>query len=367
LGNFYRRPSQGGTNGGLATVDAYGNDFVTPSLSTTASPSPITSATQCFLLPATPSISQANTPLPIAASNIYTVGLQGHEYVNALVVCPKTHSKLFVGASDGSLMIYEIIWPPSGCDRLLQLRLITSFSAHTKEIDDLAIDLYGNYLVTVSRDHHIYVRQCEPPFDTLSELDIKQFGCSTRPVSTKQPPSSQVQKSPFKYRIRHVRFGIKPKDEKNICYLYTSIVPQSIVDKLKSYICQWVAANNTSGNFVVVKKRLVSYERISAMAVSDDGLYLAIGDSGGYVRIFDTQSSSSFHLLHEQHSHSIFVTDLTFILKHENYVYATSVLSISADKNLYLHNVHKQQTNLASISFFVGHWTFIIVYFVIAN
>ncbi|CAF0766490.1 unnamed protein product [Didymodactylos carnosus] len=351
---------------GQATVDAFGNDFMMPS----SVPSSPASTTQSFVLPTsnssmippTSSVSVSS----IQTSNIYTVeGLHDQEYVNALAICPYTQSKLFVGASDGSLMIYDIIWPPlsGACDRLLQLRLISSFRAHTKEIDDLAIDYSGNYLISVSRDHHVYVRQCQAPFDKLNELDLKQFGSVTarnRKISTTtatttsnataRRQSQDMSKSVCRYRIRHVRFGIKSPTNNLDCYLYTSVVPQSVNDKLKSFICQWSCKDNDkekTGKFYTVKRRSVSYERISAMALSNDGLFISIGDSGGYVRIYNTQY---FQLLHEQHSHAIFVTDLTFILKNENYLYETSVLSISADKNLYLHNVHKQQlTNLLSI------------------
>ncbi len=65
------------------------------------------------------------------------------------------------------------------------------------------------------------------------------------------------------------------------------------------------------------------------------------------MRIYET---NNLILLYEHCSHAIFVTDLAFILREENYLYETSVLSISADKNLYVHNIHPPQTNLFSVS-----------------
>lgn len=246
-----------------------------------------------------------------------------------------------LGASDGSLTIYEIIWPAtSSSDRLIQLNLLTSFTAHSKEIDDLAVDPFGTWLISVSRDHHVQIRQCSSPFDQHGELELSQFG-----MSKAKPTPKPL------YRIRHVRFGIAPSSSSSFnapCALYTSLIPQTIADKLVSYIVQWT--ENKQHQFVVRQRRAVSLERISAIAASNCGRYVAVGDSGGCVRIYE---SERLKLLYEHRAHSIFVTDLAFILREENYLYDTSVLSISADKNLYVHNVHPPQTNLFSVSFLI--------------
>lgn len=120
------------------------------------------------------------------------------------------------------------------------------------------------------------------------------------------------------------------------------------MDKLVSYIVQW--AENKQHQFAVQQRRVVSADRISAIAVSNCGEYVSAGDSEGYVRIYSTDR---LKLLYEHRAHSIFVTDLSFILREENYLYETSVLSISADKNLYVHNVHPPRTNIFSVSFLV--------------
>ncbi len=199
------------------------------------------------------------------------------------------------------------------------------------------MDPFGTWLISVSRDHHVQIRQCSSPFDKHSELDLGQFGMNK--ISTPTKPS---------YRIRHVRFGFVPTSSTTKCFLYTSLVPQSIADKLMSYIVQWY--ENPQHQFIVRQRRAVSYDRISATAVSNCGRYVSAGDSDGCVRIYET---NRLILLYEHRSHSIFVTDLAFILREENYLYETSVLSISADKNLYVHNVHPPQTNLVSASFLV--------------
>lgn len=246
----------------------------------------------------------------------------------------------FLGASDGSLTIYEIIWPAtSSSDRLIQLNLITSFTAHTKEIDDLAVDPFGTWLISVSRDYHVQIRQCSSPFDKHGELDLLQFG-TNKTVKTPKPL----------YRIRHVRFGIVPSSSSSnsTYYLYTTLIPQTVVDKVVSYIVQWT--ENKQHQFIVRQRRAVSYDRISAIAASNCGQYVSIGDSGGCVRIYETDR---LRLIYEHRAHSIFVTDLSFMLREENYLYETSVLSISADKNLYVHNVHPPQTNIFSVSFLI--------------
>jgi len=79
--NTRRRSSSIFSWHGQATVEAVGNE-------TTIAIAPISCRTS-FSLP-------SNTPLTIV-NNIYTVPIQEQEYVNALVVCPATQSKLFVG------------------------------------------------------------------------------------------------------------------------------------------------------------------------------------------------------------------------------------------------------------------------------
>ncbi|CAF3222139.1 unnamed protein product [Rotaria socialis] len=311
---------------GQATVDAIGNENMTSATPTSRTPS--------FSL-----ASAASTIL----NNIYTVPIHEQHYVNALVVCPATQSKLFVGASDGSLAIYEIIWPAvSSADRLIQLKLLASFKAHEKEIDDLAVDPFGTWLISVSRDYHVQIRQCSPTFDKHSELDLSQFGM------TKISKTSKTSK-PL-YRIRHVRFGVVPSSSSSNAafFLYTSLIPQAVVDKSASCIIQWT--ENKQREFIVRQRRMISYDRISAIAVSNCGQYLSVGDSGGFVRIYETDR---LKLLYEHRAHSIFVTDLAFVLREENYLYKTSVLSISADKNLYVHNVHPPQANIFSFSFLI--------------
>ena len=247
----------------------------------------------------------------------------------------------FIGASDGSLTIYEIIWPASSSssDRLIRLNLLTSFKVHSKEIDDLGVDPFETWLISVSRDCQVQIRQCSSPFDKHCELDLCQFGIN-KSLKTSSKPL---------YRIRHVRFGIVPTTSSNSTFfLYTSLIPQTIADKLISYIIQW--QETKQHEFIVRQRRSVSYDRISAIAVSNCGHYVSVGDSGGFIRIYETER---LKLIYEHRAHSIFITDLAFILHEENFLYETSVLSISADKNLYVHNVHSPQTNIFSVSFLI--------------
>lgn len=230
------------------------------------------------------------------------------------------------------------MWPASSpSDRLLTLNQLTSFRAHDKEIDDLAVDPLGTWLVSVSRDHHVRIRQCSPPFDQHGELDIMRFGKTKGDKGVSKPI----------YRIRHVRFGIVPSSStiNASCILYTSLIPQSASSKIRNYIVQWT--ENKQRQFVARRRQAVSFGRISALAVSNCGRFVSVGDSEGCVRIYETEY---LKLLYEHRAHSIFVTDLAFILREENYLHETSVLSISADKNLYVHNVHPPQTNLFSVS-----------------
>ncbi|CAF0741841.1 unnamed protein product [Adineta steineri] len=329
LGKLKRRSSTTVHRYSSATVEAVGNET-----STVVTPSSLTPTIRINPLSRIGSTSSIVTIKNL--NNIYTVPIQEYEYVNALVVCPATQSKLFVGASDGSLTIYEIIWPSiSSSDRLIHLNILTSFTAHNKEIDDLAIDPFGRWLISVSRDHHVQIRQCSPPFDKHNEIDPYQFG-KNKTVTPARPL----------YRIRHVRFGIASISSNTQCFLYTSLIPQSITDKLNSYIVQWY--ENKQHKFIVRLRRRVSYDCISAMAVSNCGQYVSIGDSIGCVRIYET---NRLILLYEHCSHTIFVTDLAFIFREENYLYETSVLNIfkltmSAQTDVLRNNLHAQLDRL---------------------
>lgn len=77
------RPSIVLHRNGQATVEAVGNDAV-------VAQSPTGHRSMSFSFPPT-------SPTTIVGENIYPVPIQEQEYVNALVVCPATQSKLFVG------------------------------------------------------------------------------------------------------------------------------------------------------------------------------------------------------------------------------------------------------------------------------
>lgn len=83
--NIQHRPSIVLHRNGQATVEAIGNE-------TTIVSSP-TNRTNSF------SFSVGNSFTATTLNNVYTVPIKEQEYVNALVVCPATQSKLFVGKS----------------------------------------------------------------------------------------------------------------------------------------------------------------------------------------------------------------------------------------------------------------------------
>ena len=85
--NIQHRPSIVLHRNGQATVEAVGNEI------TIAAASPTTRSASFSFPPTTSLMTSSATML----NNIYTVPIQDQEYVNALVVCPATQSKLFVG------------------------------------------------------------------------------------------------------------------------------------------------------------------------------------------------------------------------------------------------------------------------------
>ena len=88
--NLHRRASIVLHRNGQATVEAVGNE-------TAIVASPTTRSASFSFPPATPTMSTSSTTI---LNNVYAVPIQEQEYVNALVVCPATQSKLFVGEYD---------------------------------------------------------------------------------------------------------------------------------------------------------------------------------------------------------------------------------------------------------------------------
>lgn len=87
--NIQPRPSMVLHRNGQATVEAIGNEL-------TIATSPTTRSASFSFPPTTSMMTNSATML----NNIYTVPIQDQHYVNALVVCPATQSKLFVGKCD---------------------------------------------------------------------------------------------------------------------------------------------------------------------------------------------------------------------------------------------------------------------------
>lgn len=86
VGDSRRRSSHTLQRHGQATVEAIGNDTTIAIIPSCITPTHPRS-----------SFSLSSNPSPLMPNNIYTVPIQEQEYVNALVVCPATQSKLFVG------------------------------------------------------------------------------------------------------------------------------------------------------------------------------------------------------------------------------------------------------------------------------
>ncbi len=93
--NIQHRPSIVLHRNGQATVEAVGNE-------TTTVMSPTSRSTSFSFPPPTPTMTM------MMMNNIYTVPIQEQEYVNALVVCPATQSKLFVGQFPLNISFHSI-------------------------------------------------------------------------------------------------------------------------------------------------------------------------------------------------------------------------------------------------------------------
>ncbi|XP_025109805.1 prolactin regulatory element-binding protein-like isoform X1 [Pomacea canaliculata] len=217
------------------------------------------------------------------------------------------HSFVATGGADGFLRV----WKYPDMKKKFQVQ------AHKSDIDDLDISPAGDRIVTVSRDGTGMVWNVK---DGQHHCDLLW------PV-----------KEAVHYRFRCCRYGLieGKKDKFN---LYTLSIPVKRSSKPDlCYISLW------DSNSIQMKKTAnTGTEVLSALAVSDDGIYLGVGTISGSVSVYI--SFSLQRLYHVKETHSIFVTGLEFLPMSE----ATraivgsqdfSMLSVSADNTIKIHHM----------------------------
>ncbi|XP_017786401.1 PREDICTED: prolactin regulatory element-binding protein [Nicrophorus vespilloides] len=221
-------------------------------------------------------------------------------------ICPSGKC-MATGGTDGIVRLWNF---PS-------LQLKHTLKAHKKEIDDIDFCPFGAYLVTIAKDG-------------LAILWDYKTGKEKQKLSWKQPEGS-------KYLFKRCRFG-PVEGEKNVSALYMLSNPTGVAKKQKSYLQRWNPEDGSINRVSAVD------ESISALAVRDDGRFVAIGTMfSGSICIYIAFSLQK--VLHIPGAHSMFVTGLEFLpvsSEKEHTVTSiseASVISISVDNQVCVHSL----------------------------
>ncbi|KAK7099887.1 guanine nucleotide-exchange factor SEC12-like [Littorina saxatilis] len=197
-----------------------------------------------------------------------------------------------------------------------EMKMAYETKAHKSDIDDLDISPSGDKIVTVSRDN---------------------TGCVWNTKNgTKHSDLVWDYSEAAQYRYRCCRYGsIENKKDKFNLYTVSIPIKRSSSNPQPCFILMW-----DKDTFKVKRGTNAGTEVLSALAVSDDGVYLGVGSISGSVSVYISFSLKK--LYHVKEAHSIFVTGLEFLPASE----ATqaivgqqdfSLLSVSADNTVRLH------------------------------
>ncbi|XP_050309164.1 prolactin regulatory element-binding protein [Anthonomus grandis grandis] len=215
------------------------------------------------------------------------------------------------GGTDGDVRIWKF---PN-------LQPLAKLKGHSKEIDDIDFSTFGNYLITVAKDGLAILWDC------VKGTEIKR-------LTWQQPKGS-------KYLYKRCRFAPIEKEHKSALYMLTN--PTGVAKKQKSYLQQWFPEHG------VIKRSAEFDESVSALAVRDDGRFVAVGTMfSGSVAIY--ASFSLQRILNIPGAHSMFVTGLEFlpVANQENHtvcsVAEAAVLSISVDNQVCIHTLPYRKT-----------------------
>lgn len=221
------------------------------------------------------------------------------------VVRVSPHGKIMAtGGTDGSVKLW----------RFPQLQKLYDLDAHGKEIDDIDFSPDSNLLVSIAKD-------CKAFLWNVND-------------GTRNRELTWTPQDGTKYMYKRCRFR-KIMEDKTRTDLF--VLSNATVAKHPSFLQLWDAHTGT------IVRSAAYRETLSALAVSDDGKFVAVGTMfSGSVDIF-----VAFNLrkaLHVPGAHSMFVTGLEFLPTNLDGPAITSntetaVVSISVDNRICVHSI----------------------------
>lgn len=196
------------------------------------------------------------------------------------------------------------------------MQQMKTLSGHKKEIDDIDFCPISNTVVTIAKDG-------------LAILWNIKTGKQQDQLKWDQPNGST-------YLYKRCRFGpIEGKKEKSALFMLAN--PTGLAKKQKSYLQKWAPED------AALVKAVAIDESLSALAVRDDGRFVAMGTMfSGSVSIYIAFSMQ--RVLHIPGAHCMFVTGLEFLPvasdKHAvTSISEAAVVSISVDNQVCIHSL----------------------------
>ncbi|CAH1388961.1 unnamed protein product [Nezara viridula] len=193
------------------------------------------------------------------------------------------------------------------------LRMIRALKAHTKELDDLHFSPDSKQVASVAKDGQAIIWELKSG-KQIHKLDW------THPTG-------------IKYLFKRCRFGVV---EGKGCRLFTTANPVAGGKEAQGWIHAWDDGR--------ISKSTAVSEPTSALAVRDDGVFIAIGTMfTGSVSIYIAFSLQ--RVLHVEGAHSMFVTGVELLPCSSAWgAIEAAALSISVDNRVCIHSLPFRKT-----------------------